>query len=316
LLALELPLACFGIAAWSPFIVFSLYSFSFSFFLFYSSVGGGYMGGSVGVFVVPSVPSGIRPFSAGSVLASAGVPLFHRRPSAFVGFLVGFLVGFRRCLSAFVGFVGVIRPVCVFWPVFRASWPVFCWSRRRPSAFLGVIRLGISVLFGSAFRCFLAGARHFRPVFGVFYSAFVVLSSKPAFFLSAFCRRLSEFRRCFGDSFRRLFFPPVFIPVSVGVYIGVLVPRILLAGILLFRWFCASRPVFRCSVCVLPPVFFRRLSSAFVVILAGFRRCLLIGSAFRCFLSGFVPRVFKAGRLSVGFPPRRCYAADVPSAFR
>ena len=58
------------------------------------------------------------------------------------------------------------------------------------------------------------------------------------------------------------------------------------------------------------------LPSASVVILVGFRRCLLFGSAFRCFLAGFVPRVFIAGRLSVGFPPRRCGAVGVPSAFR
>ena len=67
----------------------------------------------------------------------------------------------------------------------------------------------------------------------------------------------------------------------------------------LLRWFCASRPVFRRSVCVCPPVFFRRLSSAFVVILVGFLRCLLFGSAFRSFVSEFVPRVFMVGRLLV-----------------
>ena len=75
---------------------------------------------------------------------------------------------------------------------------------------------------------------------------------------------------------------------------------------------CSAVP----SVFFRPPVFFRRLSSAFVAILVGFRRCLLFGSAFRCFLSGFVTRIFMAGRLSVGFPPRRCCAAGVPSAFR
>jgi hypothetical protein len=149
LLALELLLGRLSLSF--PFILFP---FRFSFFIPRSVVG---TWGAPSVFLL--FRPCLRAFGPSLLVLCflAGVPLFHRRPSAFVGFLVGFLVGFRRCLSAFFGFVGVIPLVCVFWPVFRASWPVFCCFCRRPSAFLGVIRLGISVSFGSAFRCFLAG---------------------------------------------------------------------------------------------------------------------------------------------------------------
>jgi hypothetical protein len=306
--------ACLGIAAcllWNCCLVafhclfpLCFFPFRFSIFILRSVVG---TWGAPSVFLL--FRPCLRAFGPSLLVLCflAGVPLFHRRPSAFVGFrrrhscrLSSVFVGFRRlrrCYSARLCFLAGV-------PCFLAGVLLFlsasvgfprCYSARH----FGVIRLGISVFSGRG-SAFTPGVR-------CLYSAFVVLSSKPAFFLSAFCRRLSEFRRCFGDSFRRLFFPPVFIPVSVGVYIGVLVPRILLAGILLFRWFCASRPVFRCSVCVLPPVFFRRLSSAFVVILAGFRRCFSarhFGVSYRgLFLGSSRPAGFPSAFRPVGVMP-------------
>jgi hypothetical protein len=296
LLALELLLGRLSLSF--PFILFP---FRFSFFIPRSVVG---TWGAPSVFLLfrPCRP-GIRPFSAGTVLpcrCSVVPPAAVRRlSSAFLSAFLSAFVGVCRLSSASSVLFGpsVFSGRCSVLPGRCSAVPV------------GVRRLS-SVLFGSAFRCY--SARHF----GVFWPG-LGISARCSVFLLGFC--CSFFKAGFlsvGFLPATVGIPPVFIPVSVGVYIGFLGPRILLAGILLFRWFCASRPVFRCSVCVLPPVFFRRLSSAFVVILPDFSRCLLFGSAFRCFLSGFVPRVFKAGRLSVGFPPRRCYYADVPSAFR
>ena len=111
----------------------------------------------------------------------------------------------------------------------------------------------------------------------------------------------------------------MFLPRSVFVclYFGFrrclfVVPSVYSGYVALLRGFCASRPVFRCSAGALPSAFVGfcrisvRLSSVFVI---------------RLGISVFINEVcsredFIAGRLSVGFSPRRCGAVGVPSAFR
>ena len=126
-------------------------------------------------------PAGILGPSPLVLCFLAGVPLFRRRPSASVGFIVGF----RRCLSVFFGFVGVIRPVCVFLagvPCFLAGVLLF------PSALVGFP------------RCY--SARHF----GVFCPGLGIYARCSVFLLGFCC-----------SFFKAGFLSVGFLPASVGI---------------------------------------------------------------------------------------------------